>query len=262
MSDYVKRTALGGYKTVPGGASDPECTHVILSIKEYEQIIKAKARAEQESRDTRYAADDRIQREQAAASHRIHIAEASAAQRVAALEQELLSERDACTYQRHLNENLLRISRERANADRNLRPKKEHTGYVVVSSTEKKHRYKDGNRRWASVILWETVLQSPYPVDFTEQQARRQTKEDLFRCDEDGRELIHKIGITAVYGKEYSVMIEDKAWCEDPQPYNVMLNRSLRANYKTGYWEVIFLHTKPLGIIPHDMRARQPAVPV
>ena len=37
---------------------------------------------------------------------------------------------------------------------------------------------------------------------------------------------------------------------------NIMLKPRLRANYKTGYWEVIFLHTKPLGLVPAEMRAR------
>lgn len=37
---------------------------------------------------------------------------------------------------------------------------------------------------------------------------------------------------------------------------NIMLKPRLRANYKTGYWEVIFLHTKPLGLVPGNMRAR------
>ena len=37
---------------------------------------------------------------------------------------------------------------------------------------------------------------------------------------------------------------------------NILLNRSLRADYKTGYWEMTFLHTRPLGIVPAEMRAR------
>lgn len=36
---------------------------------------------------------------------------------------------------------------------------------------------------------------------------------------------------------------------------NVMLERRLQVNYKTGDWEVIFSHTKPLGLVPEDMRA-------
>lgn len=256
MSDYVKRTALGGYKIVPGGASDPDCTHVILSMKEYTQLLKAKASAEQESRNARYEADNRIQQEQAAARHRIHAAEAGAAERVSALKQELCSERDACAYQRHLNENLLRIAKERFNADRNLRPKKQHSGFVVISSTEKTHRYKNGNRNWASTTLWETVLQVPYSVDFTEEQARRQIMEELFQDEPLGYSVLEKIGINAVYGKEYAEIIEDKRWCEDSSQFNVMLDWRLRANHKTEYWEIIFFHTKPLGIVPPDMRAR------
>ena len=45
-------------------------------------------------------------------------------------------------YLNGLNKNLLRIARERANADRKLRPKKTHTGYVVLTSSEKEYRYK------------------------------------------------------------------------------------------------------------------------
>lgn len=36
---------------------------------------------------------------------------------------------------------------------------------------------------------------------------------------------------------------------------NVMLERRLKANYRTGFWEMIFLHTKPLAAVPLDMRA-------
>ena len=35
MAEFVKKMALG-YKTVPGGYSDGECSHVILTKAEYE----------------------------------------------------------------------------------------------------------------------------------------------------------------------------------------------------------------------------------
>ena len=75
-------------------------------------------------------------------------------------------------YLNGLNKNLLRIARERANADRKLRPKKTHTGYVVLTSSEKEYRYKIMRKETAVAGLWETALQSPYSVDFTEEQAR------------------------------------------------------------------------------------------
>ena len=33
MSEFVKKTIVG-YKDVPGGSSDPDCTHVILTLNE------------------------------------------------------------------------------------------------------------------------------------------------------------------------------------------------------------------------------------
>ena len=153
-------------------------------------------------------------------------------------------------YLRRLNENLLRISKERANAERKLKPKKGHTGYVVLNSKEKEYRYKVDRRNWNTVMLWETTVQSPYTVDFTEEQARVQTKE---LTDRGG--LISRIGIEECFPGRYDDMIDNPRgfqWAE----LNVMLESRLQANYKTGYWEVVFSHTKPLGLVPEDMRLR------
>jgi hypothetical protein len=62
MAEFVKKAMMGYYKDAPGGESDPECTHVILTKKEYGQLLIEKAQAEQESRNTRYDADRAIQR--------------------------------------------------------------------------------------------------------------------------------------------------------------------------------------------------------
>ena len=154
-------------------------------------------------------------------------------------------------YLRGLNSNLLRISRERANADRKLRPKKEHTGYVVVSSVEKEYRYKKNrSKTWTTVTLWETVLQSPYSVEFTEEQARKQMRELL----EGKREswLIGRLGITGYFPGKYEDMIEIPVYSQR----NTMFSIRLRANYRSGYWEVSFSHTQPLGVVPENMRIR------
>lgn len=255
MSEFVKKTTLG-YRSVPGGHSDLECTHVILTKEEYDRILQEKARAEQETRNKAYEAGRTVKRARDDALSRTQKAEEEARRCVVDMEQELVAERAESAYQRHLNANLLRISKERANADRNMKPKKEHTGFVVVSSAEKEHRYRDSNGYWKAVTLWETVLQSPYSVDFTEEQARKQMKDELFQKDESGNWLIQKIGITSSYNNGFAKMIGDKAWREIHHQYNVMLDRHLRANFRAGYWDIVFIHTKPLGVIPNDMRVR------
>lgn len=255
MSEFVKKTMMG-YRGVPGGYSDPECDHVILTKMEYEQLHRAIKDAEQTSANIKYDSERKERKIQSETRRQIELIEHKAQQRIASVEQELAEEKEESAYQRSLNENLLRIAKERANADRRLRPKKGHTGYVVVSSTEKDWRYRNDRDKWETTRLWETVLQSPYSLDFTEQQARHEMGE-LTETDGDGW-LVGRLGITAYYNGEYSDMLYDKecSWATDPKE-NVMLRGRLRANARTGYWEVLFLHTKPLAAVPTDMRARQ-----
>lgn len=254
MARFVKDGAFG-YKAVPGGHSDPECTHVILTLKEYDKLLQEKARAEQEARNTRYDAEKAIDKAKRDASYTAQKAAEEARQTVAGMESALAAEKAESAHQRALNANLLRISRERANADRKLKPKKEHTGYVVVISEETDHQYKDGNRHVKRVLLWKTVIQSPYVVDFPEEQVREQILEELLRKNEDGYRLIDRLGINGIYNKGYGSMIEDKRWCAEPDKYNIMLKPKFRVNFRSGYWEVICLRTKPLDVVPKDMRA-------
>lgn len=254
MARYVKLGTLGGYKDVSGGQSDPECTHVILTKKEYDQLHREKAVAESEASRAKYDAERAIADAKQGAQYAAQKAAEEARQTVEAMEADLAAERAKSAHQRALNANLLRIAKERANADGKLKPKKEHTGYWVVFSGEKEHQYRDGNRRLKRVLLWETVIQSPYVVDFPETQARKQILEELLRKDETGHRLIDRLGINGYYSKGYGSMIEDREWCSEPNRFNIMLNPKFRANFRAGYWEVLCLHTKPLNVVPKDMR--------
>lgn len=258
MAEFVKKTMMGYYKEVPGGESDPECTHVILTKKEYGQLLKEKAQAEQESRDTRYDADRAIQKARNEAQRQVQQIDAEAQQRELDMEQELAMAQQEAEYQRGLNANLLRISRERANADRKLKPKKEHTGYFVVVTNEKDYRFKISRSQWRQVRLWETMLQSPYSVDFTEEQARKQIREDLFGENEGSSWLINGLGIALTYHKRYEDLIDLKDWETKYKNQNIALKLELklRANFRAGYWEASFLHTKPLGVVPPGMRVQ------
>lgn len=254
MSEFVKKTVIG-YKEVPGGNSYPECTHVILTKKEYEEIVREISTAEQKARNAKYDAEKQIREAQQNARYEAQKAAEEAQKAVDGMKDTLAAETAEKGYQQRLNANLLRISKERANAERKLKPKKEHTGYVVTASEEKDYSYREGSRRWNKVKLWETVLQSPYGVDYTEEQARKLIQEDLFPSEDEW--LIAKIGITARYGGTYEDMIDDRKLSAEFRKNNILLGRQkrLRANFRVGYWEMVFMHTKPLGIVPADMRA-------
>ncbi|MBS7083553.1 MAG: hypothetical protein KH061_09230, partial [Faecalibacterium prausnitzii] len=178
MAEFAKKGVMG-YKVLPGGRNDSESTHAILSLEEYDELLRRIAVAERDKHEAIAQAKRTIGREQAAAEQRAREAEEAAQEQVTAMEEKLTRAEEEVSYQKGLNANLLRISRERANADRSLRPKKEHTGYAVVRSMEKEYRYKISRQSWGKVMLWETVIQSPYSMEFTEEQARKQIRREL-----------------------------------------------------------------------------------
>ncbi len=253
MSEFVKKTMMG-YKEVPGGQTDPECTHVILTETEYSKLLRKISDAEQKAKITRAEADKEIRETKGEADRKAQEAALKANQAIEAWRAALDAERAESAHQRGLNEHLLRVAKERANADRKLRPKKEHTGYGVVFSGEKEYRYRDGNRRWRKKLLWETVIQSPYTVDMPEGLARKQITEELIQKDEAGSCLIYEIGINGFYPGSYEDMIDDSDWCAEPGKFNIMMKPNFRVNFRSGYWEAVFFHTKPLGVVPKEMR--------
>ena len=253
MAKFAKKTTLG-YKLVAGGSSDSECTHVILTLGEYDGLKREISSAQQAAKNAEYNADKKIHQIQNEAQSRITDAEKKIAKNTAEWEKKLAEEQQESALQRGLNANLLRITKERANAERDLKPKKEHNGYVVLTSVEKESRYKDSHGHPRTITLWETAMETPYTVDFEAEQVRGLIRE-LTQEDEDGNWPIRRIGITENYPGKYANMIQDKEWREDYEEDNIMLERWLRANYRSGYWELVFLHTKPLAVVPPDMRA-------
>ena len=226
----------------------------IIEASEYAGLQQEISNAKQAAKNAEYNADKKIHQIQSEAQSRITDAEKKVAKNTAEWEKKLAAEQQESALQRELNANLLRITKERANAERDLKPKKEHTGYVVLTSAEKESRYKDSYGHPRTITLWETAMETPYTVDFEAEQVRGLIRE-LTQEDEDGNWPIRRIGITENYPGKYANMIQNKEWHEKYKEHNVMLERWLRANYRRGYWELVFLHTKPLSVVPPDMRA-------
>lgn len=240
-----------GYKAVVGGSSDPECTHVILTLDEYDELHQ---RIRAAINDGKRAKDEAARAAAASAANAeaaVKKIQEDSAQKIAQLQNKVEIERAGKEYQIGLNLNFKRIARERANADRGIRPKKERSGYVVLASRQKKYRYKKNRNDMAEVYLWETVIQTPYSVDFTAEQAMTETQE-LFARDENGEWLIGKLGICGEYNGKYEEMLADRR-CATWMDYNIIVEKIFNANVKAGYWEVIITHTKPLDNIGTEL---------
>ena len=117
MGEFVKKTLMG-YKEVPDGQSDPECTHVILTETEYAKLQRKISDAEQLARTTKYEAEREVDSARRDADYKIRQNVEKANQTIKRWSEALDAERAESGHLRSLNENLLRIARERANADR------------------------------------------------------------------------------------------------------------------------------------------------
>ena len=70
MSEFVKKTIVG-YKDVPGGSSDPDCTHVILTLNEYKKIVRERDEAIRTVGIERQNADRQMNEEKKNAAYQI-----------------------------------------------------------------------------------------------------------------------------------------------------------------------------------------------
>lgn len=93
MSEFVKKGALGGYKAVQGGQSDPECTHVILTLAEYNELLEDIQTAERNEVEAKRKAAAQVENAIATGAKSAKEAEKAAEQRVAAMQESLDTEK-------------------------------------------------------------------------------------------------------------------------------------------------------------------------
>ena len=90
MAEFGKKGVMG-YKVLPGGRNDSESTHAILSLEEYDELLRRIAVAERDKHEAIEQAKRIIRRERAAAEQRGREAEEAAQEQVTAMEEKLAS---------------------------------------------------------------------------------------------------------------------------------------------------------------------------
>ena len=263
--EYVKKSSLCGFRT----CGEDDATHVLQTHEEYLEMIDIaamyrdyvrKAEAREKGAREKYSAlqseNKRLQEENSSLQTEVSslrrqvLQSAQLADRTAALEKEKIVLRDRVTELEQsvaqaegLNRNLLRICRERSNADRNIRPKKTHDGYLVLQSREWRERLLD-----KSILrTWKSIIQTPYDASIEPEIAESKIFNDL----------VNSVLVDLGVGKYVSP--EDNDRClrpDDGKSANSMYFWRYYADYRSGYWSVIIYTINPL-IVPSERRARQ-----
>ncbi len=170
-----------------------------------------------------------------------------------------------------LNRNLLRIMKERSNAERGIRPKKEKDGYIVLESRQWYERYQvavwhpevdpdmfrktEEGRSEAlrkklvrfephTAVTWKTIIQTPYDVSLP-----KESVEDLI--EEEIVKVLAEMGCLKSNSRKLNGTFRSFGIGPDGHHINGRYRWVYRANYRSGYWEVECYTLKALDVPIH-----------
>ena len=170
---YKSMVGWAEYKT---GDEKHDPTHKLISFEDWERIIdhvnslNEKIKDKDQKLFNKEKEIDGIRTEYAEKIAKINIKNTAD---ITGLQEELLR-------QKNLNDNLLRIAKERANAKRGLQPKKKHTGYRYIGKISQikviKEHTKKGNTYESA---WTFALETPYDATIPLNQVKDRIHDDL-----------------------------------------------------------------------------------
>lgn len=171
MAIKAYKGLMGSFVPMEESDKKHEFTHVIMERQEYMDI-----------RDEMKQLRKQLKEEQQKFERLKGVAEAEIGEIKEAASKEMENCRNEAEQVKdealRLNENLKRICKERANAARNLQPKKKHSGYVAKRSEQSiKVHYEKGKR--SEYPVWRTFIETPYQIQLAEAEARKIIDSDI-----------------------------------------------------------------------------------
>lgn len=286
MPRFYKKGALGRLVEAED-AYDSAIVEVWMSVQEYRdfkrEIRDAEAKADNAQRrmrnilqESKTQDEEQIKKLEADAQEKISAEKAIVEQQkkmIAALEDKVKKAEADAANAAGLNQNLLRIMKERANQERGIRPKKQHEGYLVlecrqwtekyvedvwshpdhkyVYDTEekrpyaKKHGYLTIDHKAANV--WKSVIQTPadasIPLENVQSVLQPELNMVLGSLNLKWNLETEFKGKYIDFGKIFPDYSED----------NMLYRTRYRANYREGFWEIEIFTTKAL-VVPEYLR--------
>ncbi|MDS0528553.1 hypothetical protein NNC19_23040 [Clostridium sp. SHJSY1] len=215
---------------------DKPATHIIMTVYEYEEMKRDLLYAQNEAREIKEKSKVEIEMYKLKTNKIVSDEKENAKKVVEAFQSEFNKAKNEINRLNDLNANILRINKEYANSKRGLKPKKAHSGYVVLDSEQYKYNF----RHWASgrfltkaYDCWKVRIQSPYNSSIKYTTISETIQSDLFKV------FGYNLGI------EYLTNVDDLSLGEFDEKYkenrNFIFKTWYRSNNKNGFWEVVYL---------------------
>lgn len=216
---------LAGYHELKDNDEKHNAEYVILTVDEYDNMVQDYKDLQNKMQKNEIEYKKEKKRIISEAQEKVDAAD----QYRAALEEKIniIEKRD---------NNLIRITKERSNAARGLKPKKKHNGYLVLQTEQ----WKDGKH-----IAWRSVIQTPYPSSIPQKQIYSKIMDEDFWNDEN---VFGALGIVSMKKEGYQGKYESFGINDEGYEKNGCYNWLFKANHVTGLWEVVIFTTKSITV--------------
>lgn len=153
-------------------------------------------------------------------------------------------QQERADYFQNLNSNLIKVATERANAEKERRPRKKRSGYVHLGMEQAYYSYKDSNRRMVKLECWKIRLQSPYSVLMDYRSASGLIESDLLNT------FMQLMKIDSFYDNDKLESLSVEHFHHIWSAETLIFKSSYKANALQGFWEVELWLNCPIEILP------------
>ncbi len=201
-------------------------THVILSLKEYKNLINDLNNLKYENKKMLENIESNIKIIKNKYDNIIEENNQSNKLKIQTLMSEVENIKLDNIKLNKQNGNLIRIMKERANSKRNLKPKKKHHGYLIISSEKYEYTYNN-----IKLNFWKVIIQSPYDIymdyNIISEIIKNEIKDIMYNYFNVIyiEEILFKNSINGIM----KICIEKD---------NFVFKYDYKQNFDTSYWEV------------------------
>lgn len=229
MIEVYHQGLFGVWKECSQGDDNKHvATHVVIQKEEYADLQQQIADLKWQHRKERGEAEQKLKHQQADYERKIQKIKKE-------LEDDVAYWKNKAAEYQDLNSNLLRIAKERANAKRGLKPKKQHDGYLPVTTGSYFERFRTG-KDIIERLAYKTVIQTPFEMNIELKNVLL-----LLDCDAPDSCLLVWFDEVAYFGSNEA----DEAFKPKYSNKNYCFRWNLKLNISKGFWEVELFHTEP-----------------
>lgn len=230
---------LSGFKI----AKNEPGTHYILTQDEYNDIIHEK----QNSKKTIQCLKDAYNTDISAVKRDMSD---QASEERSQMIRDMRTMSDEIIRLKDLNRNLIRIAKERSNAQRKLTPKKTHKGYLVMSQGQTQYTHRSSKNTF-NLTCWSVKIQTPYDAALPAEVIEEIERDLVDICKDMG------IRTTVNNDKFNSAPKEqiDSIWGGSD---NFIFRQRYKADLARGGMWTVELLVRSAIVIPPNMQANHP----